>query len=243
MKKFLFVLVISTTVFASNVFGQFTTYGIRDNTYSSAALGVEKLDSSEISVYNTLISNENNDPKLVLYVINALRAMVNLSNAPATIIDNHIMDEKLTEDPEAVNFAIELINSTTKTIKEISFEFDFYNFSNQVYDTKTGDQTCKLVFNSPLKGRPELQEINDVVNIINDCYHLLRINDANYKKLFHNKDANNIKLKKCFIKYTDGSTSDSVAIYDGIIFIGDNLINGGPLAPVLDYLKKTNMIK
>lgn len=238
MKKILFVLIISATMFASNVFGQFTIYTTYDNK-KSAVYEVEDLTPAEMKIYNNVIESGASNVAVML-MINAMRAYYNLTEAPATIIDYHLAEDLLSEDKQARNIVIELINTTTKTIKEITFEFEFKKSRRHVYDNKTGDKSCKLVFNSPLEGRPEPENLLDVYKNMINCYHILPLEKASYKKLFHNKKANTLLLKKCLIKYTDGSTSNKAAIFDRSFSEDETLLNDGPLKPFVESNKKIN---
>ena len=204
---------------------------------------VEDLGSEEIKTYNSFVNGEDgmsNDA--ALFLINAGRAHTNLQYAPATIIDYHLFPEVTEEDsiPEALgacNVLLELINTTSKVISEITLEFEFENNGTPVYDIKTGDKYCILKFKN-LKGRTNSEKYSEIRKTIYECYHILSFSDASYKKLFYNKKATTIRLHRCTIKYNDGTTSNKVAIFENGYSDSDKLFNDGPLKPLLDYTKR-----
>ena len=130
---------------------------------------------------------------------------------------------------------IELINSTPKTIKEISLEFEFKNDGTPVYDIKSGDRYLVLKF-ANLKGRTKSEMYDDVAENIFNSYHMLKSEDAINKKLFFNKKANMAKLHSVRIKYTDGSSSSNIAIFNNGYSGKETLLNDGPLSPIVKYL-------
>ena len=73
-----------------------------------------------MKIYNNVIESGASNVAVML-MINAMRAYYNLTEAPATIIDYHLAEDLLSEDKQARNIVIELINTTTKTIKEITY--------------------------------------------------------------------------------------------------------------------------
>ncbi|MBR4924784.1 MAG: hypothetical protein IKZ61_03435 [Prevotella sp.] len=242
MNKLFYIIILFTLCSQHKVYAQFSSYSKYSNE-ESVAYQVEDLSSEEIKTYNSFVNGENGlSNEIALFIINAGRAHTNLQCAPATIIDFHLKPEITEEDsiPEALGACdvfIELINTTPKVIKEITFEFEFENNGTKVYDIKTGDQYCILKFRN-LKGRTNSDKYSEIRKTIFDCYHVLSFPDASYKKLFYNKKANTIRLHSCLIKYNDGTTSNKVSIFDNGYSGTDKIFNDGPLKPLLDLMKK-----
>ena len=242
MNKVLYILISVALCYQHKAYAQFSSYNKYDNE-EVVAYQVEDLSSEEIKTYNSFVNGENgmsNETALIL--INAGRAHTNLQCAPATIIDYHINSEITEKDsiPEALGACgvwVELINTTAKVINEITIEFEFENSGTQVYDIKTGDRYCILKFKN-LKGRTNSSKYSEIRKTIFDCYHILSITEASYKKLFYNKKANTVKIHRCSIKYNDGTTSNKVAVFSNGILGEDELFNDGPLKPLLDFTKK-----
>lgn len=236
MKKYLLILLLTILVknFAN---AQFTIYSSADNE-DYAVYEVEDMYPDEIKTYNSWISSGLAEKTALMY-INAGRAQNNLINAPATIIDFHFDNESQDADG-TVNLFVELINTSPKTIKEITFEFKFENHGSPVYDIKTGDRYLILKF-SNLKGRTKSDLYKDIIQNSLETYHLLTYEKATYKKLFHNKKASSALLNSVKIKYNDGTSSTKVAIFDNGYTGNENLIMNGPLNPlvkILDNYKK-----
>ena len=236
-KALIFLIVFFT--FCTHIQAQITTYSKWDNV-EKVSYQVEDLGPEEIRTYNSFV-NSGMSIEEALLDINAGRAHSNLEYAPATIIDYHLTSVVTDEDsmPDAVGACglyVELINSTPKTIREITLEFEFENNGTQVYDIKTGGKYCVLKFNN-LKGRTKSTKYSDIRNTIFDCYHVLSFPDASYKKLFYNKTANTIKLHRATIKYSDGTTSNKIAVFKNGYSDSDKLLDDGPLKPLVDYTK------
>ena len=242
--KVLIILIVSF-IFCTHIQAQITTYSKWDNV-EKVSYQVEDLGPEEIRTYNSFVNSGMSIDEALLD-INAGRAHSNLEYAPATIIDYHLTSVVTDEDsmPDAVGACglyVELINSTPKTIREITLEFEFENNGTQVYDIKTGGKYCVLKFNN-LKGRTKSTKYSDIRKTIIDCYHVLSFSDASYKKLFYNKTANTIRLHRATIKYSDGTTSNKIAVFKNGYSDSDKLLDEGPLKPLIDYTKsirKTN---
>lgn len=235
MKKYLLISLIALlAVVTANA--QISSYSSYDNE-ESVVYEVEDMESYEIKDYNSWTKKDLPHESSMMY-INAYRAQLNLLNAPATIIDYRIYNDK--EVSNAIEIHVEIINSSPKTIKEITLEFEFENDGSPVYDIKTGDRYMVLKF-ANLKGRTKSDLYSDVADNILKCYHLLRNDDATYKKLFYNKKADVVRLHSAKIKYTDGSTSTKVAVFDNGYDGKHRLLDDGPLSPItkyIDYLEK-----
>lgn len=239
MKKII-AFIICATFIQFNAQAQFTNYSKYDNVETTASQ-VEELGSEEIKTYNYFINSGLNKEQALLY-INAGRAHTNLQCAPATIIEYYFTNEITESDsiPDALgacDVTVVLINTTPKTIKEITLEFKFERYGSQIYDIKTGDKYCVLKF-TDLKGRTKSEKYGDILNTIYQCWHYLDITDATNKKLFYNKLAESMKLNKVFIKYEDGTTSSKVAIFDKGYLNKDKLGKDGPLKPLIEHMDK-----
>lgn len=235
MNKYSLISLIAllTTITAN---AQFSTYSSYDNEFS-AVYEVEDMESYEIKDYNSWAKEGDSHESSMMY-INAYRAQLNLLSAPATIIDYRLYNDK--EVSNAIEIQVEIINSSPKTIKEITLEFEFENDGAPVYDIKTGNRYMVLKF-ANLKGRTKSDLYSDVVDNILKCYHPLRNDDATYKKLFYNKKADVARLHSAKIRYTDGSISTKVAVFDNGYNGKKRLLDDGPLSPItkyLDYLEK-----
>ena len=240
MKKILYIAIFISLCFQHKVFAQFSSYSKYDNV-EKVAFQVEDLGPEEIKTYNFFIENGMNNDDALLF-LNAGRAHTNLQAAPPTIIDFHFHPEITEEDsiPAALgacDIFIELINTTPKTISEITFEFEFENSGGQVYDIKTGDKNCILKFKN-LKGRTNSNKYSEIRKTIFDSFHILSISDASYKKLFYNKKATTAKITRCLIKYNDGTSSNKVALFNSGYASSDGLFREGPLNPLLEFTKK-----
>lgn len=231
MKKFIIsLLILLTTTIAK---AQFTTYSSYDNEVE-AVYEVEDMDSYEIKDYNRWTKEGDSHESSLMY-LNAYRAQINLLSAPATIIKYHFYKEE--DESSALRIDVELINTSPKTIKEITLEFEFENNGSSVYDIKTGDEYLILKY-SNLSGRTKSDLYEDVAKSIFKCYHLLRYEDATYKKLFYNKKATLTRLHSAKIKYADGTTSTKIAIFDG-----GSLLENGPLSPIVKYVEHNKKVE
>ena len=178
---------------ANYIFAQFSTYSPNDNAYN-VVFDVEDLSSDEIKFYN-LLKSHNYSEDNSMYIVNVARAQNNLMLAPATIIEMTYAIDKKNEDNLGSNeLFLNIINTTPKTIKEITLKFSFYNGGKQVYDIKTGDPYCILTFRN-LKGRVDSEDTNRILSSILDCFHSLKTSDAVNVKKFFNKKANSCKIE------------------------------------------------
>lgn len=237
MKKYLLIslLTLLTNTFAN---AQLTIYSSYENE-ESAVFEVEDMSSNEIKIYNEWVNN-GMDPKYALLYINAGRAQDNLINAPATIIDYHLFKDKGNDG--AVDVAVEILNTSSKTILEITLEFEFENDYSPVYDIKTGDKYLVLKF-ANLTGRSTSDIYTEFTENLMKCYYLLRSENATYKKLFYNKKASKVKLHSVSIKYDNGMTSTKAAIFDNGYLGREDLRYDGPLSPIircLEFIDKDN---
>lgn len=234
MKKFILISLIALlAVVTANA--QFPTYSSYDNEFSPV-YEVEDMESYEIKDYNSWTKKDLPHESSLMF-INSYRAQLNLINAPATIIDFQLYNGN--DNPGALMLIIELINSTPKTIKEITLEFEFKNDGTPVYDIKSGEKYLVLKF-ANLKGRTKSEMYNDVAENILNCYHMLRSDSSVNKKLFYNKKANMARLHSARVKYTDGSSSSNIAIFDNGYSSKESLYNDGPLSPIVKYLSHIN---
>lgn len=188
---------------------------------------IEDMDQQEIRLMNQWrLAGQNNDKSLS--IINAIRTLKNLKEAPATLI-NYSFETSNGSDGYNIgeaNVTLELVNSTIKTISEITLTFDFYNDEDKrIYDINTGNQYMKLTF-SNLKGRPKVESFNELANNIIDCYHFLTNDEATKIETFTNKKASKIELVGATIKYDDGSISNKISELQG-----NDLYGEGPLKP------------
>ena len=231
-------------LFQINLFAQLSTYSIFNN-IESAVFEVEDMHPNEIKMYNHLVKERGASEGSALWAINSLRANNNLIDAPSTIVDFMFVPEITATDSiagidesviGACYILIELINTMPKVIKEITFEFEFENEDTQVYDIKTGDKYCVLKYNN-IGGRSTSSKIGDITNSFHECCRLLTYSDASFKKLFYNKKATSVKLHSCLIKYSDGTSSSKVSIFDNVNHLY-SLIDDGPLKPYKDFCKK-----
>lgn len=230
MKKNLIVLL--SFIFAINFANaQFASYSSYDNEVS-AVYEVEDMESYEIKDYNSWAKAGLKHEASLMY-INAYRAQINLINAPATIIDYHLFNDE--ENSGAAELHIEIINSTPKTIKELTLKFEFENNGTPVYDIKTGDRYMVLKY-SNLRGRTNSDLYVEVADNITKCYHSFLTKHATYKKLFYNKKANTVRLHSVKIRYTDGSTSTKIAVFDNGYDGKQSLFSDGPLSPIVKYM-------
>lgn len=240
MNKYVFISLLFCLTHITNS-AQITVYTSDDNE-EYPVFEVEEMYPEEIKSYNSFIKQGMPEKTALLY-INAGRAQDNLIYAPATIIDYDFKPEITEEDsiPDAIGAIgvwVTLINTTPKTIKEITLEFEFEFADSPVYDIKTGNSYLVLKF-SNLKGRTKSDRYSVIVENLLSCYHLLSYKDATYKKLFYNKKATVIKLHSARIKYTDGSTSNKIAVFSEGYSNDETLLNSGPLAPVIKFLNAT----
>lgn len=230
MKRFslfsLFFVLVNIVVSA-----QITSYSSYDN-ISDVVYDVEDMEAFEIKDYNSFIKDSISHD-FSLGMINASRAQDNLINSPATIIEFQWCSDMM---------YFNILNTTVKTIKEITLEFEFKNGSNTVYDVNTGDRYMIIKFTN-LRGRTSSNLYWKISEEIFKCYHALTLNDASFIKPFHNKKANFIKLHKASIRYTDGTVSNKIAVFDAGYFDDKSLFRDGPLAPISKYVDHMYQLK
>ena len=258
MRKIAFIICI-LICFQTKIFAQFSEYSIRDNV-EFAVFEVEDMTPIEIKMYNYVVLEKGGDPDGALYCINVLRANKNLKCAPPTIVDFRFapeikkIDSTLVDSyPDVSEFKekdfawsekdegaclvlVEVLNTTTKKIREITFEFEFENDGVPIYDIKTGDKYCILKFQN-IGGRAASSNISEIAEAFHECKRLLTYNEASYKKLFYNKKATTAILHQCTIKYEDGTVSNKVALFNNM---NNNatLLDDGPLKPYRDFCRK-----
>ncbi len=232
--KRVFTIIICSTLFVFGTHAQISNYSVKDITDKVVFLE-EDMDEHEVKAYKSYLEDGYSKKDALLY-INAARAQNNLEDAPPAIINFCFLPEVTREDsvPEGLGACcviVELINASTKTINEITLEFEFYNGSTQLLDSKTGNKYCILKFKN-LKGRPNSDYYEEIREKVFNCYHLLEMKDASYRKFFYNKKVKTIRLHRAIIKYADGTTSNKIAI-----FATDNLLENGPLKPYIKMVE------
>lgn len=236
------ILLASLLLMALSAGAQITSYSYSDNSYDPV-YEVEEMYPAEIKAYNQFVEQGMSQKDAIAY-INGARSQYNLLDAPATIIEYSFVSELKEEDSipgaeGAVGVWVYLINSTPKTIKDITLEFEFEYDYTQVYDIKSGDKYLVVKF-SNLCGRTTSNQYREIMAKLTDCFHLLDLNKATYRKLFYNKKADTARLHSAKIVYTDGSTSNKIAVFNGG-YIGDkSLYFDGPLSPITKYMKRLN---
>lgn len=237
MKRFfLYVSVVLFTVCAN---AQITTCDQFEKK-NDVVFDVESMNSSEIKTYNLFVENGMRDRVALMY-INANRAYNNLRVAPPVIIEYSLKPEITKEDSipsslGAIGVWVKLINSSTKLIKEITLEFEFFHLGTQLFDIKTGEKYLVLKF-SNLKGRPESTKYGDIANNVLKCMHFLDLKKASYNTLFYNKKATHIQLHSANIIYEDGNVSNKIAIWDNLGLKNSDIYSEGPLSPMVKYLR------
>ncbi len=232
-----FIILLILLLSYCRSYAQISSYSVADNV-ETVAYEVEDLRSDEIKDYNEFIS-DGYTSEVALAAMNAVRAQRNLVNAPATIIDCEFHSETTEEDsiPDAIGavyILVRIINTTPKTIKEITLDFAFSNSYTDVFDIKTGDKFCTLKFQN-LCGRTKSDIYKDIMQTVLKCYHILDMNSASYKKLFYNKKANMMALHRVKIVYADGTTSTKAALFDRGILDYD-IYRDGPLSPYFKFI-------
>ena len=236
------LLLLISIICAIACHAQFTIYNASTDVPYSVVKEVEYLMPNEIKDYNQWkAESPDMTDEICLFYINAGRAQDNLKEAPATIIDYHFSiieneDEiNLPDAKGAVNVLVEIINSTTKTIKDITLRFEFSDaYGRQLYDMKSGDQFCVLTF-SNLPGRTSSNQYEDIAKSIPKMYNMLNITKATKRKLFYNSKVGNIKLHDVKIVYADGSTSTKAALFTSMSGKAVDLLKYGPLAPAMQF--------
>lgn len=201
----------------------------------------EYLNPTEIKLFNEWHSKGYNDT-LSFSVINAIRSYNNLKKAPATIVQ--IMYEGPYKNDSNV-FIMNLINTTTKTIKEIVFKFSFWDFGSQLYDIEDGHKYCIIKFQN-LTGRTASNQYGDINDNLLKSYHNLGIHFG--QTPFRNGKAEEAQLEDVSITYADGTKSKQIAlfyvdttipknntIFDNFDMDQNALLIAGPLKPSFDY--------
>lgn len=236
------ILSVLILLMAFSAGAQITSYSYTDNSYNPV-YEVEEMYPLEIKAYNQFIEQGMSQKDAIAY-INGARAQYNLIDAPATIIEYTFVSELKEEDsiPGAdgsVGVWVYLINSTPKTIKDITLEFEFEYDYSQIYDIKSGDKYLVVRF-SNLAGRTTSNQYSDIMANLTSCFHLLDLNKATYRKLFYNKKADTARLHSAKIVYTDGRTSNKIAVFHSGYSGDNNLYFDGPLCPIAKYMKRFN---
>ena len=236
------ILLASILLMALSAGAQITSFSYTDNSYDPV-YEVEEMYPAEIKAYNQFVEQGMSQKDAIAY-INGARAQYNLIDAPATIIEYTFVSELKEEDSipgaeGAVGVWVYLINSTPKTIKDITLEFEFEYDYTQVYDIKSGDKYLVVKF-SNLEGRTTSNQYSDIMANLTSCFHLLDLNKATYRKLFYNKKADTARLHSAKIVYTDGSTSNKIAVFNGGYTGDKSLYFDGPLSPITKYMKRLN---
>ena len=236
MKKLLSISLIAILA-ALTANAQFSTYSSYDNE-ESVVYEVEDMSPDEIKTYNKWI-NSGLSKEDALTFINAGRAHDNLLSAPATIIDCNFIDSETFKSTGEVAISITLLNTTPKTIKEITIEFEFENNSSPVYDIKSGDKFLILKFTN-LKGRTNSNLYSDIMSSLTDCLHILKMSDASFVKPFFNKKATTANIHSAKIKYNDGSSTTNIALFNRGYGKKENIIADGPLSPFFRFCEFKN---
>lgn len=216
---------------------QFTSYSTDDNVWP-AVYQVEDMDSYEIKTYNKWINNGISN-WLILEYINAVRSQFNLEAAPATIIAFYFKVLKdTTKEMNGLNkIGLELINTTPKTIKNVTLRFSFKKDGEPLYDIKSGDSYCILKF-SNLSGRTKSHQYEEVRKSVRHTYHTLNFRNAYYIKPIYNKNSTTATIESIHIVYSDGTTANTAALFDKGYNHQYNLLHDGPLAPLIQYQEK-----
>lgn len=234
------VLILLLVLFYSmSANAQYPSYSKYDNV-TTAVYRVEDMNAYEIQTYNEW-KKIGMKEHTALYILNSVRAQENIEAAPSTIISINYYVQKDTVD--SINgrndVLLEFINTTPKTIKEITFKFTFENENGaEIYDIRTGSKFCILKF-SNLAGRTKSNTYKDILNTVHNTFKNLNGDNASYFKPFYNKSSFTIKLESVDIKYADGTTSNKVAIFDQGYNKQYSLYMDGPLSPLTQYLAST----
>lgn len=234
MKRFLLIYCFLFSVcFAINAQRVFTPFDVQN----SPAFSVSDMLPDEIKAYNDWVKNGDSDT-LAISIINAGRAWDNLKQAPATIIQL-LYNSKVNQGDSLPQYLgaqkvwFEIINSTTKTIKNISITVEFIDsIGRKLYDTKTGRGFMSISFNN-LAGRCSSSLYNDIFNSILDCDHVLDMSEAITCSPFYNDNCNRCFVSSVSIVYEDGTKSK---IFSS--FSGETLYFEGPLKPYTVYCRR-----
>ena len=228
-----FLIFCISTLFC---YAQFSTFHTTDIT--KAVYDVNDMQPQEIRNYNKW-NYQNWGEGLCLLHVNADRAHDNLIKAPAIIIGfvdcgAVTIHDEMPNYIGAQNISIQLINTSPKTIKTITFRFAFYNQAGtQVFDTKTGNPYCSLTFTN-LKGRTSSNSHDQTALDLFKCYHLLTLNNATQKTLFYNKTIAVCKLKDVKVVYIDGTKSSKVSLVEQNCTSVIDFLEHSPFVPLFD---------
>lgn len=255
MRTFSFFLILSLCYLFSNA--QITTYYPQDfKTIHDAQKDIEYQHPTEGNLFHIIRKQGKMNDKKMLIHLNAERAYYYLAEAPATIVSFVCWGDATEFDnmPYAIgakNIAIQLINCSMnplKAIKNITFNFTFFNEAGvQMYDINTGNKFCSLTF-SELKGRSKYYYSDDQHPLeLFNCYHLLTLDDATSKILFHNNNASICKLESVNIDYYDGTKSSEVALTEKRYTSVQEFLRISPFASIFesydDYLSYIETLK
>ena len=219
-------------------FCQFTSYSKYHREYSYVS-DVEDMSSYESKMYNRWTSNEADDKAYSLLLLNAARAQDNLIDAPALIVAFNLYNASDDNIDEGLNqILLEIINTSPKKIKSITFKFSFERNGEPVYDVKTGDRYCVLTFGNLVR-RTSSERYNDIKSSVLKTYHFLDYRNALFFKPFYNKKVTSTKLESVKVVYTDGTTTKNIAIWDEGYNNEDRLLTEGPLQPIIKFLDET----
>lgn len=241
------LFIILSNIVAS---AQISIYTSDDNV-ESVVYDVEDLYPEEIKVYNQW-RKEGDSHEEAMRLINYGRAQNNLIAAPATIIEYGFDIDKNSSDGEIILFGF-IINSSPKTIKEITLQFEFEGSYGQVYDIKTGDKYM-IIKLTDLTGRTKSNLYCDIDRHLLETFHGFKSTEKPQKKPsrqcdvisikpFHNRKAEKIRLHSVKIKYVDGSTSTKIAVFDSGYSNDKRLYMDGPLAPISKYVHHIYQLK
>lgn len=243
MKRFslfsLFFMLVNIVVSA-----QISIYTSDDNV-ESVVYDVEDLGPYEIKVYNQW-RKEGDSHEEAMRLINSGRAQNNLIAAPATIIEYGFDIDENSSDGKIILFGF-IINSSPKTIKEITLQFEFEGSYGPVYDIKTGDKYM-IIKLTDLTGRTKSNLYCDIDRHLLETFHGFKSTEKPQKKpsrqcdvisikSFHNRKAEKIRLHSVKIKYVDGSTSTKIAVFSRGYF-EKSLLEDGPLGPAMKHFER-----
>lgn len=230
-------IIVILFIILSNIVAsaQLSIYTSDDNV-ESVVYDVEDLYPEEIKVYNEWIK-EGVTHEHAMQLINYGRAQDNLIAAPATIIEYGFQVDENSSDGKIILLGF-IINSSPKTIKEITLQFEFKNSSgNPIYDIKSGDKYMIIKLTN-LTGRTKSTLYRDIaLSVLKTIHGFVSDEGICVIKPFHNKKVYAVRLHSAKIKYVDGSISTKIAVFSKGYF-EDGLIEDGPLGPATKYYKR-----